>query len=59
LVIALGHDPDRLILDEPLSGLDPLARDEFLDGVLQGLCSGQRSVIFSSHQLDEVNRLEP
>lgn len=57
LLIALAHDPDLLILDEPLSGLDPLARDEFLDGVLQGLCSGQRSVIFSSHQLDEVNRL--
>ena len=57
LVIALAHDPELLILDEPLSGLDPLARDEFLDGVLQGLCSGERSVIFSSHQLDEVNRL--
>lgn len=57
LVIALAHEPQLLILDEPLSGLDPLARDEFLDGVLQGLCSGERSVIFSSHQLDEVNRL--
>lgn len=57
LVIALAHQPELLILDEPLSGLDPLARDEFLDGVLQGLCSGKRTVIFSSHQLDEVNRL--
>lgn len=57
LVIALAHEPELLILDEPLSGLDPLARDEFLDGVLQGLCGGERTVIFSSHQLDEVNRL--
>ena len=57
LVIALAHEPQLLILDEPLSGLDPLARDEFLDGVLQGLCGGVRTVIFSSHQLDEVNRL--
>lgn len=57
LVIALAHEPRLLILDEPLSGLDPLARDEFLDGVLQGLCGGDRTVIFSSHQLDEVNRL--
>lgn len=57
LVIALAHEPQLLILDEPLSGLDPLARDEFLDGVLQGLCVGDRTVIFSSHQLDEVNRL--
>jgi ABC-2 type transport system ATP-binding protein len=57
LVIALAHEPQLLILDEPLSGLDPLARDEFLDGVLQELCDGERTVIFSSHQLDEVNRL--
>lgn len=57
LVIALAHEPQLLILDEPLSGLDPLARDEFLDGVLQGICGGERTVIFSSHQLDEVNRL--
>jgi ABC-2 type transport system ATP-binding protein len=57
LLIALAHDPQLLILDEPLSGLDPLMRDEFLDGVLQGLCDGERTVIFSSHQLDEVNRL--
>jgi ABC-2 type transport system ATP-binding protein len=57
LVVALAHEPQLLILDEPLSGLDPIARDEFLDGVLQGLCGGERTVIFSSHQLDEVNRL--
>jgi ABC-2 type transport system ATP-binding protein len=57
LAIALAHEPQLLILDEPLSGLDPLARDEFLEGVLQGLCGGERTVIFSSHQLDEVNRL--
>lgn len=57
LIIALAHEPQLLILDEPLSGLDPLARDEFLDGVLQGLCGGERTVVFSSHQLDEVNRL--
>jgi ABC-2 type transport system ATP-binding protein len=57
LAIALAHEPQLLILDEPLSGLDPLARDEFLEGVLLGLCGGERTVIFSSHQLDEVNRL--
>lgn len=57
LAVALAHDPKLLILDEPLSGLDPIARDEFLDGVLQGLCGSERTVVFSSHQLDEVNRL--
>lgn len=57
LVVALAHEPEMLVLDEPLSGLDPIARDEFLDGVLRGICSGQRTVMFSSHQLDDVNRL--
>ncbi len=57
LVVALAHEPDLLVLDEPLSGLDPIARDEFLDGVLKGICGGRRTVMFSSHQLDEVNRL--
>jgi ABC-2 type transport system ATP-binding protein len=58
LVVALAHEPELLVLDEPLSGLDPIARDEFLDGVLKGLCApAQRTIVFSSHQLDEVNRL--
>jgi ABC-2 type transport system ATP-binding protein len=58
LVLALSHEPELLVLDEPLSGLDPIARDEFLDGVLKGLCeNSQRTIVFSSHQLDEVNRL--
>jgi ABC-2 type transport system ATP-binding protein len=57
LVVALAHEPELLVLDEPLSGLDPIARDEFLDGVLHGLCGSERTVVFSSHQLDEVNRL--
>jgi ABC-2 type transport system ATP-binding protein len=57
LVVALAHEPDLLVLDEPLSGLDPIARDEFLDGVLKGICGGERTVMFSSHQLDDVNRL--
>jgi ABC-2 type transport system ATP-binding protein len=57
LLLALAHEPEVLILDEPMSGLDPVARDEFLDGMLQGLCAGQRTVLFSSHTLDDVRRL--
>ncbi len=57
LLVALSHEPELLVLDEPLSGLDPIAREEFLDGVLTGVCREENTVVFSSHQLDEVNRL--
>lgn len=57
LILALGHNPDLLILDEPTSGLDPLIREEFLESVLQRhLCKG-RTVFFSSHHFDDVERV--
>ncbi|WP_157249920.1 ABC transporter ATP-binding protein [Nonomuraea typhae] len=56
LAVALVHDPEVLILDEPFSGLDPLAVDA-LAGVLQERCRGGVPVIFSSHQLELVERL--
>jgi ABC-2 type transport system ATP-binding protein len=57
LLLALAHDPEVLILDEPTSGLDPLIREEFLDGVLRAICAEQRTVLFSSHTLSDVQRL--
>lgn len=53
---ALVHDPQVLILDEPFSGLDPLAVDVVL-GVLQRIAARGVPVLFSSHQLDVVERL--
>jgi ABC-2 type transport system ATP-binding protein len=57
LLLALAHDPEVLILDEPTSGLDPLVREEFLDGVLRGICKRERTVLFSSHTLSDVQRM--
>ena len=57
LLLALAHEPATLILDEPLAGLDPVVRDEFLDGVLAGICDRDCTVVFSSHQVDDVQRL--
>jgi ABC-2 type transport system ATP-binding protein len=53
LAAALVHGPDVLILDEPFSGLDPVATDE-LGRVLDEISSAGATVVFSSHQLDLV-----
>lgn len=57
LLLAVCHEPDLLILDEPLSGLDPLVKEEFLDGVMQVICNGNSTVIFSSHTIDDIQRI--
>ena len=56
IAAALVHDPEVLILDEPFSGLDPLAVD-VVANVLQTRAAQGTSVLFSSHQLDVVERL--
>lgn len=56
IAAALVHEPDMLILDEPFSGLDPLAVD-VVAGVLQERAAAGVAVLFSSHQLDVVERL--
>jgi ABC-2 type transport system ATP-binding protein len=57
LLLALCHDPEVLILDEPTSGFDPLVREEFLEGVLAVTSERQQTVLFSSHTLSDVQRL--
>ncbi|HUB27356.1 MAG TPA: ABC transporter ATP-binding protein [Tepidisphaeraceae bacterium] len=57
LLLALGHDPKILILDEPMSGLDPLVREEFLEGLVAAVAERGQTVLFSSHTLSDVQRL--
>jgi ABC-2 type transport system ATP-binding protein len=56
IAAALVHDPEFLVLDEPFSGLDPLAVD-VVQGVLKDHAGSGAPVLFSSHQLDIVERL--
>ncbi|WP_067505143.1 ABC transporter ATP-binding protein [Actinoplanes sp. TFC3] len=56
IAAALVHNPEVLVLDEPFSGLDPLAVDVVL-GVLRDRAAAGAPVLFSSHQLDVVERL--
>jgi ABC-2 type transport system ATP-binding protein len=52
LVGALAFHPKLLVLDEPLSGLDPLMRDEVLEGILGQ--AGETTIVISSHELTEL-----
>jgi ABC-2 type transport system ATP-binding protein len=53
LMCALPYEPKLLILDEPFSGLDPLVRDEFMEGLLQQ--AGEMTILISSHELGEID----
>lgn len=57
LVSSLAYRPRLLILDEPFSGLDVLVRDEFIRGVLELSEQEHWTVLISSHDIDEVERL--
>jgi ABC-2 type transport system ATP-binding protein len=56
LAQAIAHSPDLLVLDEPLSGLDPLARRKIIR-LLRGWAAAGRNVIVSSHVLHEIEAL--
>jgi ABC-2 type transport system ATP-binding protein len=57
LIAAEAHRPDLLILDEPSSGLDPVVRRDILEAIIRTVTDEGRTVIFSSHLLDEVERV--
>ena len=57
LIAAVAHRPELLILDEPSSGLDAIVRKDILNAVVRTISEEGRTVIFSSHLLEEVERL--
>ena len=57
LTIALGKRPELLILDEPVASLDPLARREFLQNLMETVAERQVSVVLSSHLISDLERV--
>jgi ABC-2 type transport system ATP-binding protein len=57
LLAALAHRPQLLVLDEPSSGLDPAVRRDILGAIIRTVAEEGRNVLFSSHLLDEVERV--
>ncbi|GDY07887.1 MAG: ABC transporter ATP-binding protein [Planctomycetota bacterium] len=57
LLITLAHRPELLVLDEPSSGLDPVVRRDILGAIIRTIADEGRTVLFSSHLLDEVERV--
>lgn len=57
LLCAVCHRPELLILDEPAGGLDPAARREFLEASIQLLNREGTAILFSSHHMNDVERL--
>jgi ABC-2 type transport system ATP-binding protein len=57
LTLALARRPRLLILDEPLAALDPIARQDFLAAVMTAMTDDGVSVLLSSHQVAELERV--
>lgn len=57
LILALGHEPELLVLDEPVAALDPVARRDFLRTLLDIAQSETRTVLFSTHITTDLERV--
>lgn len=57
IVLALAYRPEMLILDEPAASLDPVARRDFLASVLELAADGERTVLFSTHIISDLERI--
>jgi ABC-2 type transport system ATP-binding protein len=57
LLLALAYNPELIILDEPTSGLDPIVRRDFIENIVAEISDEGKTVLFSSHIVEEVERV--
>lgn len=57
IVLALSHKPQLLLLDEPSNGLDPVAREAFMEVLFEYMESGNASLIYATHHISEIENL--
>ena len=57
IIRALGHEPDLLVLDEPVASLDPAGRRDFLQELVSQVIDRQTTVVFSTHILSDLERV--
>jgi ABC-2 type transport system ATP-binding protein len=56
-LLALGHEPELLVLDEPASSLDPAARRQFLHQILEIASAPTRTILFATHIVSDLERV--
>ena len=54
---ALGHEPELLVLDEPVASLDPISRRRFLQEMIETTADRSRTVLFSTHIISDLERV--
>lgn len=57
ILLALCHQPELLVLDEPVASLDPMARRQFLTELIDIAAEQQRAILFSSHIVSDMERI--
>lgn len=57
LILALAHSPEILIFDDPMAGLDPVVRREVMETIIEYINNNGRTVFFSTHIVNEIERV--
>ena len=56
-ILALAHNPDVLLLDEPANGLDPIARDVFMELLFEQMQNEDLTILYATHHISEIEHL--